>query len=61
MAKKRKAEWERKKCGCVKATLPSVGKVLIRCTRHRDKPYSGKRVLCYFDDQGIVQRETLAS
>lgn len=56
MAKKRKPEWERKKCGCVKTELPSVGKVLIRCARHRDKPYDGKRVLCYWDDSGIVQR-----
>lgn len=57
MAKKRKPpEWERKDCGCIKTTLPSVGKVLIRCTRHRDKAYKGKRTLCYFDDQGIVQK-----
>lgn len=56
MAKKNKLEWERKRCGCVKTELPVTGKVLIRCERHRDKPYKGKRTLCYFDDQGIVQR-----
>lgn len=55
MAKKRKPEWKRRKCGCVKTELPSVGKVVIRCDRHRDKP-SKKRVVCYFDDQGIVRQ-----
>ena len=59
MAKKKRPkppEWERKECGCVKTRLPSVGKVLIRCTQHRDEPYKGKRVLCYWDESGIVQR-----
>lgn len=57
MAKKRKPKWDRKRCGCTKTTLPSVGKVLIRCTRHRGKTYKGKRTLCFWDDQGIVQLE----
>ena len=57
MAKKAKSPpWDRKPCGCVKAKLPQVGKVLIRCERHRDKPYKGKRVLCYWDDSGLVAR-----
>lgn len=55
--KKRKPEWNRKDCGCVRTELPSVGKVLIRCARHREKPYAGKRVLCYWGDDGIVRRE----
>lgn len=46
--------WKRKPCGCVKTTL-SIGKVVIRCSRHRGKP--SKRLACYFDEQGIVQRE----
>lgn len=56
MEKKRKPKWERKPCGCVKTEL-SIGKVLVRCTRHRGKPSKSGRVLCYFDDAGIVQRE----
>lgn len=55
MAKKRKSNWERKPCGCVKTTL-SIGRVLVRCTKHRDKRYSGSRVLCYFEDDGRVTR-----
>lgn len=56
MAKKpRTPEWDKKPCGCVKTEL-SIGKVLIRCSRHREKPYGGKRVLCYWDD-GMVRRE----
>jgi hypothetical protein len=58
MAKKAKTPaWDRKPCGCVKTKLPRVGKVLIRCERHREKPYKGKRVLCYWDDSGLVQRK----
>ena len=56
MAKKpRTPEWDKKPCGCVKTEL-SIGKVLIRCARHREKPYGGKRVRCYWDD-GMVRRE----
>jgi hypothetical protein len=50
-----RSRWDKKSCGCVKTKLPSVGKVVIRCERHRDKP-SKKRLVCYFDEQGIVQR-----
>ena len=44
--------WEPKACGCVKARL-SIGKVMIRCERHRGKP--SKRLLCHFED-GMVRR-----
>lgn len=47
--------WERKSCGCVKATLPQAGKVAIRCERHRGKP-AKKRLLCYMEE-GIVRAE----
>lgn len=56
MAKKRKPAWDKKSCGCVKTKLPSVGKVLIRCERHRHEPYEGKRTLCYWDESGIVTK-----
>jgi hypothetical protein len=46
--------WERKECGCVKAYLPIMGKVAIRCERHRGKP-SRKRLVCHFED-GMVRR-----
>lgn len=56
MAKKRKAPaWDKKPCGCIKTELQGVGKVVIRCAKHHDKP-SKKRIVCYFDEQGIVQR-----
>lgn len=55
MAKKRKTEWERKECGCVKTNLPRSGRVMIRCTKHRGKP--SKRELAYFDADGIVRKE----
>lgn len=58
MEKKKKAKWERKPCGCVKTTLPQAGRVLIRCERHRGKPAKGERTLCYWDEHGLVQRET---
>lgn len=48
-----KPEWNRKPCGCIRATL-SVGKVVIRCTRHESKP-SKKRLVCHWKD-GIVVR-----
>lgn len=51
------ARWKRKPCGCVKADLPRAGRVSIRCSRHRGKP-SKKRVLAYFDADGIVRAET---
>lgn len=55
VAKKRKpAEWERKPCGCTKAKL-SIGKVVVRCERHRGKP-SKKRKLCYWEE-GQVRLE----
>lgn len=44
--------WEKKPCGCVKTEL-SIGKVAIRCTRHRGK--KTKRQLAYFDEDGIVR------
>lgn len=48
--------WKLKACGCVKAQLPSTGeKVIIRCSRHRDKTFK-KRVHMHFDDDGIVRR-----
>lgn len=56
MAKKRKLKWDQKPCGCVKTTL-SIGRVVIRCPRHRGKA-SKKRMLCFWDAEGIVQRET---
>ena len=49
-----KTQWEKKPCGCVKTTL-SIGKVAIRCTKHRGKP--SKCRLCYFDDAGMVRAE----
>lgn len=54
MSKQSKAKWEKKTCGCVKTKL-SVGKVIIRCDRHRGKP-SKTRVLCYWDE-GQVRLE----
>jgi hypothetical protein len=58
MDKPRKVKWEkREKCGCVKATLPRTGKVMIRCARHRGKPTKTDRTLCYFDDVGMVHVE----
>lgn len=54
MAKKaRPPAWDRKPCGCVKTEL-GIGKVVIRCDRHRGKP-SKKRLVCYFDEHGIVR------
>jgi len=47
--------WDRKPCGCVKATLARAGKVAIRCERHRGRP-AKKRRLCYFDE-GAVRLE----
>lgn len=49
-----KPKWNRKPCGCVKAELPLSGRVMIRCRRHRGK--ASKRLLAYFDDDGIVRR-----
>jgi len=46
--------WKRKECGCVKAYLPIMGKVAIRCERHRGKE-SRKRLVCHFED-GMVRR-----
>jgi len=46
--------WQTKPCGCVKALLPIMGKVLIRCDRHRGKR-SKKRLVCHFED-GMVRR-----
>lgn len=51
-----KTEWKRKRCGCTKTTLPNAGKVLIRCARHRDKSYDGKRLLCFWDENGIARQ-----
>lgn len=56
MAKTRKPQWERKPCGCVKTRL-SVGRVLVRCRKHRGKPTDSGRLLCYFDDDGLLKRE----
>ena len=50
-----KPKWERQPCGCVKANLPSSGKVMVRCTAHRGKP--SKRLLAHFDEQGIVRKD----
>lgn len=44
------------KCKCRKLDLPRAGKVVIRCAEHRGK-LSKKRLVCYFDDAGIVRRE----
>lgn len=56
MAKKRKPpQWDKKPCGCINTELPGVGKAVIRCERHRDKP-SKKRVVCYFDESGLVRQ-----
>jgi hypothetical protein len=58
MAKKGKVKWEKRaKCGCVKATLPRSGKVMIRCTKHRGRPTKTDRTLCYFDENGQVKLE----
>lgn len=58
MDKTRKVKWEKRaKCGCVKATLPQAGKVMVRCTKHRGKPTKSDRTLCYFDDAGQVCAE----
>lgn len=46
--------WNRKPCGCVRARLPRAGKVVIRCTKHHDKP-ARKRLVAYFDADGIVR------
>jgi hypothetical protein len=54
MAKKRKFKWDRKPCGCIRTKL-SVGRVVIRCTRHRGKPAKG-RILAYWDE-GQVRLE----
>lgn len=54
-----KPKWEREPCGCVKTDLPSTGRVMIRCPKHRGKPT--KRLACYFDEHWIVQREARAS
>lgn len=51
-----KPRWDKKPCGCVKTNL-SIGRVMIRCTKHRDKP--SKRALCYFDEDGIVRRDSI--
>lgn len=53
----KKTQWDRKSCGCVKTTLPRVGKVAIRCAKHRGKPAKTGRTLCYFDDAGMVRSE----
>lgn len=50
-----KMKWEPRACGCVKANLPSSGKVLIACERHRGR--KTKRTLAYFDANGIVRHE----
>jgi hypothetical protein len=49
-------EWKRKPCGCLKATLPKSGRVMVRCERHRGKP-AKKRLLCYWSEEGIVRAE----
>lgn len=49
--------WVQRKCGCVKATLPHSGKVAIRCPKHRGKKCKKGRLLCYFDEEGIVRTE----
>ena len=58
MAKKRKLKWERKRsCKCLKANLPIAGRVLVRCELHRGKPSKSRRLLCYWDADGIVRLE----
>jgi len=53
-----KSAWDKSPCGCVKTELPRCGRVVIRCQQHIGKPTKkGNRVLCYFDDAGIVRRE----
>ena len=46
--------WKRRECGCVKADLPRLGRIMIRCKRHRGKP-TKKRLLCHFEE-GMVRR-----
>lgn len=46
--------WETKQCGCVKASLPITGKIMIRCQRHLGKQ-SKKHLVCHFKD-GMVRR-----
>lgn len=52
----KKPRWKRKPCGCVKTTL-NIGRVVIRCPKHRGKPAKSGWVLCYWDADGIVRRE----
>lgn len=56
MEKRRKLKWKKEPCGCVKTEL-AIGPVVIRCTRHRGKPSKAGRIVCYFDDDGIVRRD----
>ncbi len=58
MSKQRKSKWKQQTCGCVKAELPNAGKVVIRCTKHRDKPSKSERTLCYWDSDGLARAES---
>jgi len=49
-----KIAWQAQACGCVKARLPIMGKVAIRCERHPGKRPK-KRLVCHFED-GMVRR-----
>ncbi len=53
-----KVRWKSKPCGCVNTRSPGIGKMTIRCSRHRGKPSKKGRLLCYFDEAGIVRLET---
>lgn len=58
MTTQRKLKWTRKSsCKCVKTDLPQTGPVIIRCAEHRGIPSKSGRLLCYWDDDGIVRRE----
>ena len=45
------------KCKCWKTKLPLSGRVVVRCEKHRGKPSKSGRLVCYFDEDGIVRRE----
>lgn len=58
MATNGKSQWGRQACGCVKAELPSRGRVVIRCRQHDGKPTKkGKREVLYRDEDGIIRTE----
>lgn len=53
-----KSDWDKQPCGCIKTELRSAGKVVIRCKQHLGlATKKGNRIVCYFDDNGIVRRD----